>query len=129
MPNCVGLQIPRDRKKLSDGKFLAVGCNTASQALSVLRLECVHAGKSCTEGKMMALLARDGFFAYCVVAQCFVVFENSRIVVKGKKIWRKVCGIFLILLHLQLPISLLPRDVVDVLLIFVLLIRIFPPLL
>ena len=59
MPNCVGLQIPRDRKKLSDGKFLAVGCNTVSRALSVLRLECVLAGKSCTGGKMMALLARD----------------------------------------------------------------------
>lgn len=33
----------------------------------------------------MALLARDGLFVYCVVVQCFVVFENSRIVVKGKK--------------------------------------------
>ena len=83
----------------------------------------------CFWNVLVALLARDGFFAYCVVAQCFVVFENSRIVVKGKKIWRKVCGIFLILVHLQLPIYLLPRDVVDVLLIFVLLIRIFPPLL
>ena len=69
MPNCVGLQIPRDRKKLSDGKFLAVGCNTVSRALSVLRLECVLAGKSCTGGKMMALLARDTHFSYFIEQQ------------------------------------------------------------
>lgn len=33
----------------------------------------------------MALLARDEFFAYYIVFQCFVVFEISRIVVKDKK--------------------------------------------